>query len=67
MTLQAKDVHAPAAGAKLPGRARRARLILIAPVAEVLTSPLVFRLLRCRVLAASLSGHMLDLRADHTP
>ena len=38
MTVQAKDVHAAAAGARPAGRARRARLILIAPVAEVLTS-----------------------------
>jgi hypothetical protein len=37
MTVQAKDVYAPAVGARPAGRARRARLILIAPVAEVLT------------------------------
>ena len=48
MTVQAKDVHARAAGAKPAGRARRAWLILIAPAAEVLTSPLVCGLLRRR-------------------
>jgi hypothetical protein len=60
MTVQAKDVHAPAAGAKPAGRARRARLILIAPVAEMLTSPLVFGLLRRRFgeRAGYLSGFM---------
>jgi hypothetical protein len=44
--VQAKDVYARTVGAKPAGRARRVWLILIAPVAEVLTSPLVFGLLR---------------------
>jgi membrane protease YdiL (CAAX protease family) len=48
MTAQARDVHAPAAWPSQRAGHTRARLILIAPVAEVLTSPLVFGLLRRR-------------------
>lgn len=48
MTAQARDVHASAAWPSQRAGHTRARLILIAPVAEVLTSPLVFGLLRRR-------------------
>jgi hypothetical protein len=56
MTVQARDVHAPGAGPSQ--RAKHAgRLILIAPAAELLTSPMVFRLLRRR--SGERAGYLL--------